>query len=290
MPNSEKTIDLHLHSTASDGALTPTEVVRAASCVGLSAIALTDHDTVDGIKEARAEGDKLGIKVVAGIELTIYEYDTEIHLLGYFIDNVAPAVELLKKIRARRVERAKKICENLASVGLPVDFNEVLKLADGGAVGLPHIARVLVRDGFVLNMPDVYNNYIGSTAVAHEVKWELKAIEAVETIHLCGGLAVLAHPGIYESIVPDFLRDVVPLGLDGIEVFHSHHNAKEIKYYESLANHYDLFLTGGSDFHGPVIANRKLGKPKVSLSILETMESVHKNKYNVMQNEIGENI
>ena len=241
--------DLHIHSNFSDGLLSPEEIVRKAHDAGLTVISITDHDIVDGIGPAMAEGEKVGVKVIPGIEFTTDLPDTEIHILGYFIDYKAEWLkELLFKIREGRISRVYKIVDKLKNLGINIDAEDVLKLADKGSVGRPHVARMLLQQGKVKSIQEAFNKYLNCDAPAYVPHFKLTPAEAVQTIIKAGGIPVYAHPAVSKK--DDIIPELVVKGLAGIEVFYSKHSDDQIKHYQSLAKKYGLLMTGGSDFHG----------------------------------------
>lgn len=245
--------DLHIHSNFSDGLLSPEEIVRKARDSGLSVISITDHDIVDGIEPALAEGIKTGVKVIPGIEFTTDLPDTEIHILGYYIDYKAKWLkELLLKIREDRTNRIYKIAEKLKKLGIDINAEDILALAEKGSVGRPHVARMLLEKGIVKSIQEAFNKYLDNNAPAYVPHFRLTPAEAVKTIIRAGGIAVYAHPAV--SNKDEMIPELVAAGLGGIEVYYKsseRSDAKENeKHYKSLAKKYGLLMTGGSDFHG----------------------------------------
>jgi predicted metal-dependent phosphoesterase TrpH len=241
--------DLHIHSNFSDGLLSPEEIVRKARDSGLTVISITDHDIVDGIEPAIAEGEKLGIKVIPGIEFTTDLPDTEIHILGYYIDYKTKWLkELLLKIREDRTNRIYKISEKLKKLGIDINAEDVLALAEKGSVGRPHVARLLLEKGIVKSIQEAFNKYLDNDAPAYVPHFRLTPAEAVETIVKAGGIPVYAHPAVSnkDEIIPELMAK----GLAGIEVYYSKHSDAQVKHYKSLAKKYGLLMTGGSDYHG----------------------------------------
>lgn len=266
----ERYVDLHMHSTASDGALPPDEVVAAAQRAGLSAIALTDHDTVDGLDSARRAGEALGIRVVAGIELSAVDDGREIHVLGLHLSHPEHLAVALAELRETRRERAKTTVAILNSLGVPVTLDAVFAAAGDGAVGRPHIARALVAGGWARDFRDAFDRWLGSGKPACVEKRTVTFAEAARLIHDAGGLAVYAHPGGAAS--RGDLEELSSLGLDGIEVRHPSHTADEIARIGSLADELGLVPSGGSDWHGAAEGYRALGSMKVSASWLEQQD------------------
>jgi 3',5'-nucleoside bisphosphate phosphatase len=258
-------VDLHCHSTASDGTLSPTEVVRLAKRCELSALALTDHDTIAGVAEAAAEAELLGIDFIPGIEISAeYPHPGTMHVLGYGVD---PQSETLKSLTttliAGRDNRNPRIVAKLQELGVSITMQEVENEAGGQVVGRPHIAAILHRKGYVSSIKEAFNKYLAQGAPAYFDKERLTPRQALEMIHQSGGLPVLAHAiqlrtdndGQLDRVV----KDLVDLGLAGIEVYHSDHNDEWIGKCEKLAMKYKLLKTGGSDFHGTNKAHIPLG-------------------------------
>jgi predicted metal-dependent phosphoesterase TrpH len=241
--------DLHVHSNFSDGLLSPEEIVRKARDAGLTVISITDHDIVEGIEPAIAEGEKAGVKVIPGIEFTTDLPDTEIHILGYYIDYKAQWLkELLLKIRKDRTNRIYKIVEKLNKLGIDIKAEEVLALAEKGSVGRPHVARMLLEKGIVKSIQEAFNKYLDYNAPAYVPHFRLTPVEAVQTIVKAGGIPVYAHPAV--SNKDEIIPELVAAGLGGIEVYYNKHSDAQVKHYKSLAKKYGLLMTGGSDFHG----------------------------------------
>ena len=270
--------DLHIHSNFSDGLLSPEEIVRKAHDAGLTVISITDHDTVDGIGPAVAEGEKAGVTVIPGIEFTTDLPDTEIHILGYFIDYKAKWLkELLSKIRESRMNRIYKIADKLKNLGINIDAEDVLKLADKGSVGRPHVARMLLQQGKVKSVQEAFNKYLNFGGPAYVPHFRLTPAEAVQTIVKAGGIPVYAHPAV--SRKDDIIPELIAKGLAGIEVFYSKHSDAQIKHYQTLAEKYGLLMTGGSDFHGfSTVRDVSLGEMKLPDNYIRKLEEHLKNE------------
>jgi predicted metal-dependent phosphoesterase TrpH len=265
-------VDLHTHSTASDGARAPREVVRAARELGLAALALTDHDTVDGLAEARAEGQALGVRVVAGIELSAVEDDIETHVLGLHLQDTGRLDAQLRGLRAMRLTRAERIVSRLNELGVRVTLEDVLSQSGGGAVGRPHIARALINDGWATDMRDAFDRYLGNGKAAFVAKDRLSIGDAIAMIHGAGGLAILAHPG--QSGNRKRIEMLVGLGLDGVEVRHPSHNSEDVARLLALVEHFRLVPSGGSDWHGVAEGGRTLGMMRVPMAWLDRQDRV----------------
>jgi hypothetical protein len=263
-------VDLHTHSTASDGARSPREVVRAARELSLAAIALTDHDTVDGLAEATDEGRIQGVRIVPGIELSAVEGDSETHVLGLHLQQVGRLEAQLRLLRAMRLTRAERIVVRLNELGVRVTLEDVLVQAGGGAVGRPHIARALVNEGWATDLRDAFDRYLGNGRAAFVPKDRLSINDAIAMIHDAGGLAVLAHPG--QSGTRKRIEALVGTGLDGIEVRHPSHNTEDIARLSALAEHFGLIPSGGSDWHGVAEGGRTLGMMRVPVAWLERQD------------------
>jgi len=264
--------DLHIHTNFSDGLLSPEEVVKRSAKAGLTAIAITDHDTVDGVARGIDEAQKAGIKLVPALEFTTDVPGTEIHILGYFIDHKAAwLLELLKKIRDDRVNRIHKIVEKLKKLGIDIDAGEILKLADLGSVGRPHVARVLLQKGIVKSIQEAFNRYLDFNAPAYVPHFRLSPEEAIRTIIKAKGIPVYAHPAV--SRRDEMIPELVAAGLAGIEVYYSRHSDFQVKHYLGIANKYGLLVTGGSDFHGlGTERDVMLGDVKLSDDLFKKLE------------------
>jgi hypothetical protein len=254
-------IDFHLHSTASDGVSSPEAVVQAAGVAGLQAIALTDHDTVEGIAEARGAAEALGIGLVSGVELSAYDGDDEVHVLGLHLDRLEQMRDAMAIFQVARRERAAGIVRLLNGLGVRITFEDVLSVAKDAAIGRPHVARALVENGWAMDLRDAFDRYLGAGRPAYLDKRRISIPEAIQLIHLCGGIAVLAHPG------PDGNRarieSLAAMGLDGVEVIHPSHSAEDRARLLALTQHLDLVPSGGSDSHGGADGVRVVGAMKV---------------------------
>jgi predicted metal-dependent phosphoesterase TrpH len=264
-------VDLHAHSTASDGSRAPADVVAAAQAAGLAAIALTDHDTMAGVSEAVECGLALGVRVVPGVELSAMEGDREVHVLGLHIEHAEPLNDTLTTLRDRRVVRAEEIVQKLNTLGVPITFDAVLAQAGSGAIGRPHIARVLISEGWARDSRDAFDRYLGAGKPAFVPKHRLTVGEAIDLIHTGGGLAVLAHPG------SDGRRDAVEryaaIGLDGLEVKHPGHNSEDTSRLGALVDFFGLVPSGGSDWHGASEGPRTLGVMRIPGAWLDRQDA-----------------
>ena len=245
-------IDLHLHTTASDGRCSPLELVSRAAAAGLTTIAVTDHDTVGGCREAEAACAAAGLTFVPGIEITAIRYGGDVHVLGYFVDVDSPALQaFLAAQRERRVDRVREMIERLRSLGMELDANAVLQpgLADPTkAVGRPWIARALVARGYVASTNEAFDKWLARGRPAFVPRAGAPPDEVFLRIHEAGGVASLAHPGLLEH--DDWIPEFASAGLDAIEAYHSDHDTLMTATYLSIAKRLRLGISGGSDFHG----------------------------------------
>ncbi|MDQ2890933.1 MAG: PHP domain-containing protein [Gemmatimonadota bacterium] len=266
----ERYVDLHAHSTASDGAVAPSGVIEAAKRAGLEAIALTDHDTIAGNDEAVAAGDAVGIRVVRGCELSAYDSDFEIHLLALHIRDASAIGPSLDGFQRERVARGHAIVERLSLAGAPVDIDEVLAEAAGAALGRPHIARVLIRAGHAVDHREAFDRYLGAGKPGYVAKPRLEIADAIGLAHAAGGLAVWAHPG--RDGTRERLSRLAGHGLDGVEVRHPGHTPSDVARLGKLADELDLVPSGGSDWHGATDGYRTLGNMHVPAAWLDLQD------------------
>lgn len=242
-------VDLHMHSTASDGVYNPAEVVDIAVTHQMDVIALTDHDTIQGIPSALDAANQTQLQVIAGVELSSQDETVDRHLLGYLLNiTYAPLLDRLDVLRNGRVYRIQEMVQKLIAVGLPIEVERVLALAGTGSVGRPHLARAMLEKGYVSSIQDAFDRYIGDEGVAYVPHSQFAPTEAIRLIHEAGGVAVLAHPGHYAQYA-QIIETLVADGLDGIEVYYYDHSPKLISELYWLAKHHDLVMTVGSDFH-----------------------------------------
>ena len=259
-------VDLHMHSTASDGSRSPAEVVRAAKRASLAAIALTDHDSVAGLPEARQVGGELGVRVIICVELSAVEGESETHLLGLHLSDTTVLERGLSDLRDMRGRRAARIVELLQSQGVQVTLDDVLLQAGTGAIGRPHVARALVADGWAVDVRDAFDRYLGAGRPAYVAKDQLGMRDAIAMVHAAGGLAVLAHPG--SSATRERLEALLALGLDGVEVKHPSHSPQDTARIRTLSEQLGLLLSGGSDWHGAGDGPRTIGMMQVPMEWL----------------------
>lgn len=264
-------VDLHAHSTASDGTATPEELVLAAAAAGLTAIALTDHDTVAGVAEARRAGEAHGVGVVQGVELSATDAEQELHLLGLHLMHVSEVERDLAALRAERTTRAERMVAQLNALGVPVTLAGVMEMAGTGAVGRPHVARALVAGGWARDLRDAFDRYLGAGRPGYVAKRRLAVADAIALVHRAGGIAVYAHPGA--SGTRAHLEQLARAGLDGVEVLHPSHSADDVARLGALAAHFSLVRSGGSDWHGAREGPRILGCMRVPAEWLAEQEA-----------------
>jgi 3',5'-nucleoside bisphosphate phosphatase len=272
-------IDLHSHTTASDGMLTPTELVQKAKQIGLVALSVTDHDTVDGVEEAQSAGKEHGLEIVTGVELSTNLSTGSVHMLGYLFD---PTHEgLLKKLdwaKGVRANRNDKIVERFNELGVEMTLDEVKAKAGGDVVGRPHFAHVLMEKGVVKTFNEAFDVYLGNDGKAYVSKFRFSPEEAIGMILDAGGLPVLAHPGVYKYTPLELANEVeklAELGLAGIEVLYTEHTPSQTQIYLDIANRFDIVATGGSDFHGTSHPKTELGFGWGNLAVpLECLEKL----------------
>lgn len=265
-------IELHCHSTASDGDLTPTELVERAVALGITSLAITDHDSVDGIAEAMEAARPLSLRIIPGVELSCHFEGKEVHLLGYFFEYRDPDfLELLVKMREERRQRVHRIIEKLAAIGVELRYEAVESQASGDAIGRPHVARALVAGGQAESVAAAFDLYIGNSGPAYVGRSLLSLEDGIEAIRMAGGVSVLAHPGAYHDWAR--VERIVKLPLIGVEVWHPSHKKAERKRAKKLGGRYNKILTGGSDFHGPRGDYHEMGSSRVTEVVVSKLLS-----------------
>jgi|LSQX01.1.fsa_nt_gb predicted metal-dependent phosphoesterase TrpH len=242
-------IDLHIHSTASDGTLTPEQIVARARELGMRAIALADHDSVAGIDPALVAAEGTGLIVLPAVEISTDWESTEIHVLGYFLDyRNAELLEKLALIREAREGRAETMVTKLQELGMDISYEAVLQRANGGSVGRPHVAAELEARGHVRSQNEAFDRYLSRDKPAYVPRYKLSYQDAIDIIRHCEGLPVLAHPGLVRD--DRKVKEMLP-ALEGLEVYHTAHSAAQTRKYARLAREHGLLITGGTDSHGP---------------------------------------
>jgi predicted metal-dependent phosphoesterase TrpH len=263
-------VDLHTHTYFSDGQHSPEELIIKAKENGIDTISITDHDTVDGIPEAIEAGKKYGVEVIPGLEISSDIRDREVHLLAFFFDPLNKELEeYLRFFRAERIKRAVRILEKLDALGLPLKLDDIMEIARNSAVGRPHIAKALLKNGLVSNYFEAFSKYIGNGCPAYERKVHVSPRSAFKIISDAGGLSFIAHPGNLPDVI---MVELIEAGLDGIEVVHPSHLPHQVKHYRGIVNEYFLLESGGSDFHGGERNDySNLGKYSVGYSKIDAM-------------------
>jgi len=273
-------VDLHCHTTASDGALTPAQLVERAARLALKVIAVTDHDSTEGVAAALAAGKLHGVEVIPGVEINTDVPGTEVHVLGYFLDYTDPELcRELARLRDGRVGRAKRMAEKLAEMGAPVRLERILELAGEGAVGRPHVAQALVEAGYAATFEQAFEKYIGRNSPAYVERMKFTPVEACALIRRVGGLPVLAHPVFFDrygAIKSPFdldamLPELIAAGLAGLEVYYPRYDAITIEYLMAVARRYRLLHTGGTDFHGIRANEPDLGGVYVPMKVVRKL-------------------
>jgi len=261
-------VDLHTHTTASDGTLSPRDLVRAAARRGVRVLAVTDHDSTDGLRDALAEAEQhRPLTIVPGLEINCDVPGAEVHVLGYLVDHEAAWFQdFLREQRAERVARVHRIAARLAELGLPIDPAEVFAIVKEGAAGRPHVAQVMVQRGYVKSVREAFDRYLHVNGPANVPRKRLTPAEAVRIIRRARGVPVFAHPGLADrdALIPE----LVEAGLMGIEAIYAEHSAAQTAHYQDLCRRHGLIATGGSDYHGERSGRTNpLGHPPVPMSV-----------------------
>ncbi len=259
-PVASRFVDLHMHTTHSDGSLTPAELAERVRDSGVAAVALTDHDTLGGVAALRAALQAAGVEVSAGVELSATDGNADIHILAYNVDesNEAFTAELARFVMGR-TERARVMLDKLRTVGVDIPFEAVETIANGAAVGRPHVAEALLQFGHVKDLDEAFQRWIGARGPCYVPKTTLLAAEAIAMVHGVGGVTSLAHPHTlgHDEMIPGMIE----AGLDGLEVMHPRQDGAARMKYHALAKKHGLLVTGGSDYHGPDAPHPRLGAP-----------------------------
>ena len=263
--------DLHVHTTFSDSTQTPEEVIERCVVKGVATVAITDHDSVQGVPRATAAGQEVGVRVVPGVEMTAYDKSTEIHVVGLFIDprnrELTRVIDDSREVRHTRVHQ---IVDRLRRVNVNLSADDVFEIADGGSPGRMHVAQALVRNGYTASVADAFKRYIGNRGPAYVPKQKLTPAEAAAAIHQGGGVAIVGHPGIG---VPDaMIRRMIDEGMDGIEVYHPLHSDRHVDHYLRLAWECGARVSGGSDSHGNAKEGTQVGNILVNDEIVRQLE------------------
>ncbi|MDT9724145.1 PHP domain-containing protein [Xylanibacillus composti] len=273
-------VDLHTHTTASDGTCTPGENVKLAAEAGLAALAITDHDTFGGLSEALKAGRQVGIEVVPGVEISTAWQGQDIHILGYFLEwedaGVQSRLADLRDVRAKRNER---LAERLRQLDMPVTLADVERLARAngatGSVGRPHFAEWLVQHGYCADIREAFDKYLGKDGAAYVQVDRISPFAAIDFIHESGGAAVIAHPGLYDA--DELVEQLTHHGADGIEAAHADHDDRQEQHYRDMAERSKVLVTAGSDFHGyrnGEVFHAPLGSRRISIEVVRELERV----------------
>ena len=277
-------VDLHTHTTASDGSLSARALVELARSKGLAALAISDHDSTDSLDDALAAGRELDVEVITAIEMSTDVAESEIHVLGYFMDyHDAQFQSLLSVLREARLGRARKMVEKLRVLGMPLQWQRVQSFAGVGAVGRPHVAKALVEAGYVPDIKTAFDRYISRNGPAYVERYKLTPLEAVQLLLRVGGMPVLAHPLEGIGSVP-MIPELAAAGLGGIECYYTGYTSQQIGLLQTIARKYGLATSGGSDFHGEgVAASSVLGQPPVPYGVLASLRAAWEKRHAVPQ-------
>ena len=277
----EKVIDLHTHSTCSDGSMSPRELVRHAAEKGISAIALSDHDSVAGVKDAMDEGKKVGVEVVPAIEFSV-QSETETHILGYYIDIDHPLLkEALEGVMDARNRRTLNTCQKLNDLGFNVTMEEAYAIAPSGLIGRAHFARIMMEKGYISSVKEGFDKWLGVGKPAYDGSQALTARQAVELIKNIGGYSYVAHPHlirISDDELRAFLTDLKKYGLCGIEGYYNEYTPEMQEKFQSMAKELGLKISGGTDFHAKMKPHIEIGigqgNMKIPYSVLENIRTL----------------
>ena len=272
--------DLHIHTFYSDSTSSPEEVAQEAFAAGVNCIAITDHDTIDGFAPTLEAAREHNLEVISGIELSSEIDGKDVHILGYCFDPKSPQLlEIITKAQDERIERIKKMIAKLEKLGVNnIAFEEVRVLVKSKSLGRPHLATILKQKGWVGDIAQAFEKYLGEHAPAYVPKYKLSPPEAIALIRGAGGVAVLAHPMVTNK--DELIPSLVEGGLQGLEVYYPNYPAAALEYYEKLAKKYKLLMTGGSDAHGKAKSNTYIGKIKIPYELVEQLKSCSVKKSN----------
>lgn len=264
--------DLHIHTYYSDGLFSPEEIVNIAINKGIDGIAITDHDTIEGVKSILNKGQNNKLHIIPGIEMGTIFQNSEVHILGYFIDyNSKRLINAINWLKTNRIKRGMEIIKKLNSLDIHLSYNKIKEFVKGDYIGRPHIAKALVKEGYVKSIEEAFDKYLNRGKAAYIQRKTLTLKETINLIHEIGGIAVLAHPGILKE--KEAIYSCINYGIDGIEVIHSKHTNEDIKTLLRIAKQNDLIITGGSDCHGKIInGDYLIGKYYINIDDIPQMK------------------
>jgi len=266
-------VDLHTHTTASDGTYAPRDLVIEAASRGVRVLAITDHDSTEGLPEAFEEAERRRpLELLPGIEINCDVEGAEIHVLGYLMDWQAPWFqEFCREQRRERRERVHRMAEQMTGLGMPFDPDEVFALVKEGSAGRPHVAQVMVKRGYVKTVREAFDKYLAAGRPGHVPRKKLTPEDAVRLIRRAGGVPVFAHPGLADR--DQLIPGLIAAGLMGIECYYTEHSAQQRATYLQICKDQDLVATGGSDFHGPQVRAATLGSPAVPMAAVDALRA-----------------
>lgn len=266
-----KFADLHIHTACSDGTDSPEEVVKLAKSSNLSALAICDHDTIEGILPAERVAKQQDIEIIPSLELSAEHDGLEVHILGFLIEYTNPALlNNLKQIRENRIIRMYEMVDKLKNLNINIDIDKIFKIGGNGTIGRMHLARALKSEGYVATLQEAFYKYIGDNCPAYVSRFKLTSRAAIELILESKGVPVLAHPHCLNN--DNLIGQIVGYGLLGIEVYYPDYSASVIEHYENIADKFSLIKTGGSDYHGAIKPQNPLGQIKVVYSVVEQLK------------------
>ncbi len=276
-------IDLHLHSTYSDGTMTPAELVKQGADIGLSALSITDHDTVSATEEALAEGKKYAVEVVPGLEISVKHREMDLHLLGYYFDwRDRGLLETLETLQGARDDRNRKIIKKLQAMGIALSDEQLQEEAGTGVAGRPHVARLLVKNNIVKNNQQAFSLYLKAGRCAYVPRFLLGSSQAIRILHDAGGYAVLAHPGQISCSMNELsgiINELKRQGIDGLETYYPTQRGDSFRKIRALAGKYELLETGGSDYHGDTRPNTSMAGTTNKFVVPDTViKKLHEKK------------
>ena len=265
--------DLHVHTSCSDCAFTPREVVEQAARAGLNLVAITDHDTMEGVAEARQAGERVGVEIVPGVEISSYHGEEEFHVIGLYLNSTNVAfLERLKTFRKARRDRILEIVEKLGKIGVHLDGHEVLELADSGSPTRAHVAHALVENGYAGTLSEAFARYIGDSGPGFVPKRYMTVEETVREIRSLGGVSILAHPGLTDR--DGYIALFAEMGMNGLEAFYPSYSRIKTQHYLDMSRRMGLLVGGGSDYHGKNPNDSFLGRFRVPGAFVEKITAV----------------